>query len=292
MPDLYHRAVRPGDPDIHPAIEIVDTDVDLYWAIALEMYRRIAEANGASRTSVFIVPVGPTFQYRRFVTLCRRMAIDLSATHFFFMDEYLAPAPADPQRPSLIDMDHPLSFRGFVRRELAEPLAALGASVAFSMEQVHFPDPADPSAYDRRIADLGGVDVCFAGVGINGHMAFNEPPYPPDSEAALAEAADFFERGTRVVDLSRETITINSNTALGGAWEIIPTRAVTVGMRQIRESRALRVYLNRPWQRAVVRKMLFRPVTAAFPASIVQDHPDVRVTMTRDVAEVPEFALR
>jgi 6-phosphogluconolactonase/glucosamine-6-phosphate isomerase/deaminase len=48
-------------------------------------------------------------------------------------------------------------------------------SAGLTAEQLQFPDPAEPSDYDRRIADLGGADVCYAGLGINGHMAFNGP---------------------------------------------------------------------------------------------------------------------
>jgi glucosamine-6-phosphate deaminase len=303
------RRVRgPGAPEV----VLVETEADLYWEIALEMYGRVVADVARGALSVFIVPVGPTFQYRRFVSICRRMPIDLSGMHLFFMDEYLQPmeggdgyVDASSDDPTtggvaatskLIDIDSPLSFRGFVRRELEDPLAALGEAAgpgtAFSAEQIHFPDPEDPAAYDQRLKDLGGADVCFAGVGINGHMAFNEPPYPPEDPEALATASDFFDRDTRIVTLSRETVTINSNTALGGAWDVIPPQASTVGMKQILASRALRIYLNRPWQRAVIRRMLFGPVTPGFPASAVQTHPDALVTATVEVAARPTFGLR
>lgn len=257
------------DSVLSPQVHIVDNDTDLYYRIAVEMYRRIVADNEVGKPTVYICPVGPAFQYRRFVWLCRQMPIDLSAVHLFFMDEYLC-------EDRLIDPEHPLSFRGFVQRELMDPLAG---DFGFDASQVVFPDPTDPAAYDRRLEALGGADICIAGVGINGHLAFNEPPVAWDAP-------------TRVVNLSRETITINSNTALGGAWEQIPSRAVTVGMRQIRASRRLSLYLNRPWQRAVVRKLLYGPVTEDFPASCVQTHGAATVTMTADVAAAPEFALR
>lgn len=312
-----------------PTVDVVETDVDLYYRMAVEMYQAIQANNAAGKRTVFIVPVGPTFQYRRFVYLCREMPIDLSGLHLFFMDEYLsdptmpgatgvgsplAAGAAGAIRPGveshgaatpgpvLIDIDSSLSFRGFVHRELVEPLMALdggtmgssgspsslgpdkGTPLNFSPEQIYFPDPADPGAYGRRLADFGGADICFAGVGINGHLAFNEPP--------AEEQGDFFNLGTRIVDLSRETITINSNTALGGAWEQIPKRAITIGMKQILASRSLRIFLNRPWQRAVVRKLLYGPVTSTFPASSAQEHADARITMTAEVAAPPQFALR
>ncbi len=274
----------PATPDDSEVlVEVVETEIDLYYRIAIEMYRAIRRNVGVGKRSVFIVPVGPTFQYRRFVSLCSELPINLSGLHLFFMDEYLEDGDGPPR---LIDFSSPLSFRAFVDRELVRPLVALGEDVAFRPDQVFFPDPGNPSGYDSALAAVGGAEICFAGVGINGHIAFNEPPYPPVDEAG------FFESVTRIVELSRETITINSHTALGGAWDRIPRRAVTVGMKQITESRSVRVFLNRPWQRAVARKMLYGPVSAAFPASIVQRHRDARLTMTREVAAPLDFALR
>ncbi len=254
-----------------PEVRIVETDIDLYYHMAIEIYRELA----VQKRLVCILPVGPVFYLRRLVWLIRTMPIDCNELYLFFMDEYLDAAD------HLIAPDDPLSFRGFVRRELVEPLAGTSG---FQTSHVHFPDPDDPRAYDDRISELGGTDLCLAGVGINGHLAFNEPPQTDDPQ--------WRSSGTRIVNLSRETIAINSNTALGGAWEVIPGRAITVGIKQILESRRLMVYLNRPWQRAVVRKILYGPVTATFPASYARDHDQSVVTMTRAVAEPPQFGLR
>ena len=95
-----------------------------------------------------------------------------------------------------------------------------------------------------------------------------------------------------MIRLTRETITINSNTALRGVFERIPTRAVTVGFKQIFAAKRVILYLNRPWQSSVVRKMLFGEKTVRFPASLLRDHPDTRLVMTREVAGKPEFQLK
>ena len=269
---MYARVIT-SDETSTPRVRIVESAIDLYYHMAIELYRAI----GASPEVPIacILPVGPVFYLRRFVQLLRAMPIDCSNLHCFFMDEYL------DQNGHLIAPDDPLSFRGFVRRELVEPLAGRHG---FRSSQVYFPDPEDTGGYDARLSDLGGAALCLAGVGINGHLAFNEPPDADDPR--------WKECGTHVVDLSRETIAINSDTALGGAWEMIPKRAVTIGMRQILASRRLRIYLNRPWQRAVVRKILFGPVDSTFPASYAQTHADCVVTATSAVAAPPQFGLR
>ena len=210
--------------------------------------------------------------------LCRLRPLDLSGVHFFFMDEYLDEAG------KLIAPEHPLSFRGFVEREL---VGSMPASARLRNEQVRFPDPENPADYDRRLEDLGGAALCIAGVGINGHLAFNEPP---EAEQEVS-AEDFSLLPTRVVDLSAETIVTNSHTALAGDYERVPRRAVTVGMRQILASRQIRIYLNRPWQSAVVRRLLFGEVSPRFPASLLRTHAGVRLVMLRELAEPPRIGL-
>jgi glucosamine-6-phosphate deaminase len=151
-----------------------------------------------------------------------------------------------------------------------------------------FPHPADPDAVPRLIAAQGGVDVCFAGVGVTGHLAFNEPPEPGEA----VSLAEFCSRPTRVVRLSRETIVVAAVNAARGNLDRIPPLAVTVGMREILASRRVRVYMNREWQAAVVRKLLHGPMAPDVPASLLQGHPDVRLVVAELVTELPEPRLR
>lgn len=268
-PSIYLREIGAESP---VPVEQVETEIDLYWRIALEIYSAVREQNERNEPARFILPVGPTFQYRRFAELCRRMPLDLSRLHCFFMDEYLEPGEENRAVP----VASPLSFRGFIEREF---LGTVPADCGLEADQIYFPDPADPAAYDRKIEELGGIDICFAGVGINGHLAFNEAPAAADAPS-------------RVVELTRETITINSNTAMRGAYDQVPAKAVTVGMKQILASRELKIYMNRPWQAAVVRKLLFGPIGPEFPASFARRHPKANLTVTPIVAMKPDFALR
>ncbi|MEZ5838634.1 MAG: glucosamine-6-phosphate isomerase, partial [Geminicoccaceae bacterium] len=85
---------------------------------------------------------------------------------------------------------------------------------------------------------------------------------------------------------------INSVTAVRGNIQRIPRHAVTVGMKEIIEARRVRLYLNRPWQSAIARRLLHGPKTAAVPASLLQEHNDCRVLVTDEVAQLPEATLR
>lgn len=277
--DNYTIEIHSSEVDYPLPVEVLATDEDLYWHIVHSMYFSIEENSFNGLPTVMIVPVGPVFQYRRFVDLYRMRPIDLSGLRLFFMDEYMKDAR------TLVDRSDSLSFRGFIDREFLEPLQALGA---LTPEQLVFPDPERTTAYDEALAGLGNAHTCIAGVGITGHVAFNDPPEPGEHVSAAA----FRSLPTRVVTLSRETVVINSNTAMRGAYDQIPRQAVTVGMRQILDSQRIRVYLNRPWQSAVVRRMLFDDPTPQFPVTLLRGHNDVRICMTHQVAEKPDFMLR
>lgn len=243
----------------------------------LDQYRRALD-EGRER-AVFIVPVGPVGQFDLLAERCNAERQSLERLVLINMDEYLAPDGG------FIAEDDPLSFRGHMRRHFYD---RIDPALAPPPEARIFPDPRDTGGVPRAIERLGGVDACFGGVGITGHLAFNDPPEPgePDDPDAFARLP------TRVVRLSRETLTINAVTAARGNIARIPPLAVTVGMAEILGARRVRLYMNRPWQTAMVRRMLHGPVTARVPASLLQRHPDATAAITQEVTLPPEPQLR
>lgn len=228
--------------------------------------------------AVLIIPVGPVDQYPLLAAAINERRVSLRDVTFIAMDEYLT----DEDR--WIDENHPLSFRGYLNRLFYD---RLDPSLAPPPENRMVPAPTDPSRLTSWIEDQGGVDICFGGIGINGHMAFNEPP--EDGEGCSVE--EFASRPTRILSLAPETRTINSVT-VGGEISIVPRRAVTVGMKEILAAKSLRFYCNRPWQSCVVRRVLHGPLTATCPASLMRTHSDVVLTMAEYVAHEPRIGLR
>ena len=188
------------------------------------------------------------------------------------MDEYLE------DDGSYIGESSPLSFRGFMARNV---YGQIDPGLLMPPERRVFPDPAQPDRVDRLIEELGGVDIAFGGIGINGHLAFNEA-----REDMTAE--EFAALGTRVVTLNPETRAANAIGDRGGAIDAMPTQAVTIGIRQILSARKVRLGVFREWHRAVVRQAAYGPVTAHFPASLLQNHPDA-VIYTNSVAAAQPF---
>ena len=246
--------------------------------MARVMLELIEGAQSKGRGATLIVPVGPVDQFPVLAERINQRRCDCRDVMLINMDEYLT---SDDQ---WVGIDHPLGFRGFMNRRFYD---LIDPELAPRPENRVFPDPLDSEAIQRVIDQRGGVDACFGGIGINGHMAFNEPPEPGEPMSV----EEFAALPTRVLSLSRETRTINSVT-VGGEISIVPGRAITVGMKEILASRRLRFYCNRPWQRAVVRRVLHGPLTSACPASLLRTHPDAELIAAEYVAEVPEIQLR
>ena len=259
-------------------VRIVKDAQALAHDLAETIFDEIRHAERDGRPCTLIVPVGPVDQFPILADLINQKKVPCKNTVFINMDEYLT------DEGEWVPPTHPLSFRAFMEKQFYR---WIHKKLAPPLENRVFPHPHDPDGIERIVNGRGGVDACFGGIGINGHLAFNEPPGP--GETTTVE--HFATRPTRVLNLSRETRTINSVT-VGGEISIIPQRAITVGMKEILASRRLRFYCNRPWQSAVVRRALHGPITAACPASLLRTHSDVTVTITEQVAAVPDIRLR
>lgn len=259
-------------------IEILDSDIDVINDFSRTMAQIIRKNNEEQRPTTFILPVGPVGQYRRLARICNQERISCKNLLILNMDEYCT------DEGELIPEDHPLSFRAYMRKKFFQ---ILHEDLRINRESIIFPNPHDLEATEKKIEELGGIQACFGGIGITGHLAFNEPP-EDGSDVSLDE---FRNTTTRVIRIARETQTINSVTCASGDIEAIPCRAVTLGMKHILNSERIFIYLTRSWQSAVVRRVLHGPVTPTCPASLLQTHPRAKIIMAACVAEVPKLGI-
>jgi len=146
-------------------VKIVKGEWDVYFDMALVMLEEIMKNNQAGKKTVMIVPVGPTDQYPILAKLVNSLKVSLKNVYFFNMDEYMI-TPTE-----LIDKEHYMSFE---KRMNDEFYSRVNPELVMPKEQRFFPIPGKEAEYDKMIEDLGGVDLCLGGLGINGHIAFNE----------------------------------------------------------------------------------------------------------------------
>lgn len=244
----------------------------VFREIAQEMAQEIKRKNALGEKTVFICPVGPVGQYPYFVDLVNSENISLKDVWFLNMDEYLT------DEKEWIGMDDSLSFRGFMERTV---YTKIRPELVIPKDQRIFPDPHNPRHMAEVIDQLGGVDICFGGIGINGHLAFNE------ADDSLS-AEEFKNLHTRVLEISRETRTTNAIGDLNGAIDDMPRFCVTIGMSEIYHARKVRLGCFRDWHRSVVRHAAYGEVSAHFPVTLLQDHPDALIRVTEFVVKLPQ----
>jgi len=249
-------------------VHLVESKIDIYNGIARVIANKLKENNQKGTIASFILPVGPTGQYQRFAAICNAERISCKNLITINMDEYL------DDNDSYIPENHLLSFRGFMRKNLFN---LLDDDLKVKPENIYFPDPDNTGEIENVIEELGGVDVCFGGVGINGHIAFNEP-----MDESLVTVGEFRRLKTRVLDVSRDTIVVNS-LKYGGHTEFIPKRCITIGMAEMFMAKELKFYLEHDWQSAVLRKAIFLDTTPSFPVTFLKEHKNSNITVSRNV---------
>lgn len=186
--------------------------------------------------------------YRQLVEWYEMGDLDFSAVKTVNLDEYKGLSPENSQ-----------SYRYFMNDHLF-------CHVNICPDHTHVPDglaedaEAECARYDQVIRSLGGIDLQLLGLGVNGHIGFNEPD-------------DVFPKETHLVTLTQSTIDANSR--LFDRIEDVPRHAFTMGIQSIMEAKKILVVANGENKADIIRKAFFGPVTPQVPASILQLHPDV-----------------
>ncbi len=242
-------------------------------ATAEEVVAALKRAEAEDRTLMAICPVGP-IDYSWWAEAMNRDETDGSRLVTLNMDEYIG------QDGEPIPESHPLSFRAFMNAGL---FSRLRGRARVPEANIHFPSPADPAAATRLVERHGGADLCFGGMGLTGHLAFNDPPEPGEP----CDDEQVRNSRTRVLRIGRESMAQMAMGGTGGNREIIPPTAITLGMYELLMSKRIHLTFMRSWHAGVLRRALFGPVSGRCPGSFVQEHPNVTVTLTELAAALP-----
>lgn len=255
---------------------VVCEDIDaLHQLFAEGLADEIKANNEKNQPSRFIMPVGPTGQYPILAGIINDEHVSLAGCWFFFMDEYCDDAH------KAVPAEHPLSFKGEAKRLFFDQL---DTQSGLNPDQVIFPDEANIDQLSEKIEQLGGIDVCYGGIGIHGHVAFNEP------EPGVAGS------DPRMVGLNDFTVTINAvRSGVGGNLECFPRRAYTLGMRQILGATKIRLYCRNgcefDWANTVLRLSLFGKPGDDYPVTHIRTHSDYVITTDRETLRTPRCLI-
>ncbi len=169
---------------------------------------------------------------------------DLSHVHSFNLDEYEG-----------LSNDNDQSYHFFMRHHLFD-------HISVPAHQIHFPS-GDGSDYDAQIQKAGGLDIQLLGIGVNGHIGFNEPGSAVDSR-------------TRRVELSDETRHSNAR-FFGGDKNATPSHATTMGVATIANARRVLLCATGSSKADIMKALLSHgpgPYSTDLPASVLLRHPN------------------
>jgi glucosamine-6-phosphate deaminase len=225
--------------------------VDNYAALSQRAAQLLLAGIRRDPRLVLGLPTGrtPVGMYECVVAECSREYHCFTEVTTFNLDEYVG-----------IPWNHPGSYCTFMKRYLFD-------HVDIHPANAHIPDGMAPdldaecARYERAIAAAGGLGLTFLGLGANGHIAFNEPGTPFDSR-------------TRVVALSEQTRAANASLFADGT---VPTRAITMGIATILESREIVLLAAGASKHAAIERLRSGEVSEEFPASALWRHGNVRV---------------
>src|SRR5437870_3420725 len=253
----------PRDRERIPTVVVPDHD-DLAVLLADRVVDVIARTTAATGRCVLGLATGstPLGIYRELIRRHQAGEVDFSRVVTFNLDEYY-PMPADS----------PHSYRRYMWENLF-------AHVHIRREQVHVPDGGVPRetlaehcvAYERAIAEAGGIDFQMLGIGKSGHIGFNEPGSSPDER-------------TRLVTL--DTVTRKDASADFFGEDNVPREAITMGVATILEAREIALIATGEHKADIVARAVEGEVSQDVAATFLQRHANA--TAYLDLAAAAEL---
>jgi glucosamine-6-phosphate deaminase len=203
----------------------------------------------AERGAARIILATGASQFATLAALVDEPDIDWSRVTIFHLDEYAG-----------LPDSHPASFRRYLRSRFLDLLPGRPHFVPVEADAADL--PAEITRLSALIAEAP-IDVCFAGIGENCHLAFNDPPADFQTEAPYL-----------LVTLDEPC----RRQQLGEGWfptlDDVPRQAISMGIRQIMRSRAIVLSVPDLRKAEAVRAAVQGPVSPDHPASILQNHPN------------------
>lgn len=201
----------------------------------------------------------PLAIYDELAARCAAGRISFRRARGFTLDEYVGLAA-----------DHPQRYRNVIDTVFV-------SRVDFAPGAVQGPDglaadiPRACADYEAAISAAGGVDLQILGIGVDGHIGFNEPG------SSLASR-------TRIKTLTRQTRLDNAR-FFGGNPDAVPTHCLTQGLATIMSARHVVLVAIGRGKAEAVHRLVEGAVTAMWPASILQHHPHVTVLLDDAAAQ-------
>ncbi|MFT8315190.1 MAG: glucosamine-6-phosphate deaminase [Clostridium sp.] len=234
---------------------------DNYEHMSMRAARIMASQIALKNNSVIGLATGdtPLGMYREIIKMYKDKELDFSKVKTFNLDEYYG-----------LNRDNGNSYYFYMMNNFFK-------YINMRRENINIPNgmteniEAECSNYEKKIKASGGIDIQVLGIGVNGHIGFNEPNTS-------------FELGTHLVELEKETI--KSNSRFFDSPEEVPTKAISMGIKTIMQSRAIILLASGEKKAAAIEKTVKGKISTAVPASILQLHNNVTLIVDKAAGEL------
>ncbi|MBO5415637.1 MAG: glucosamine-6-phosphate deaminase [Clostridia bacterium] len=197
----------------------------------------------------------PLGAYKYLAEMCAAGELDFSEVTSVNLDEYAG-----------LDGSHEQSYRYFMDTNLFSKIN-IDRNKTFVPSGIASDLAHEGEEYDKLIEGLGGIDLQLLGIGVDGHIGFNEP-----DRVFIAQ--------THPVNLDESTI--DANARFFSSRDDVPRAAITMGMKSIMQAKKILLIANGQNKKAILEKAFSGPVDPMVPASILQLHPDVTVIFSEN----------
>jgi glucosamine-6-phosphate deaminase len=233
--------------------------VENYDELSKDGARRVADLIRRKPDCVLGFATGstPVGMYTELIRMHREEGLDFSKVVTFNLDEYVGLPPT-----------HEQSYQYFMWKHLF-------GHVNVNPRYVHVPSGVAGNVeeqcewYEAKIREFGGIDLQILGIGVNGHIAFNEPGSSLGSR-------------TRIKTLKESTR--HDNARFFASLEEVPQYAITMGVGTVMEAHGLLLMASGREKADAVKATVEGPITAQYPATIVQLHRFAIILIDREAA--------
>jgi len=253
MPEALYRK----EVDRLP-VEIYADNDSLGQAAAARAAEILLAALKNEEMANLIVATGNS-QLSFYTHLAKITDIPWKRVRIFHMDEYVGMKP-----------DHPASFR----RYLLEKLVYKVHPAAFYGVNGDAPDSALECLRYTSLLSQYPAHLCCLGIGENGHIAFNDPPFANFNDPVLVKVVTLDERSRK------QQVGEGHFSSLAK----VPTQAITLTIPALLGARQVLAIVPEKRKAEAVRAALTGPLTTACPASILRTVPNCRLYLDLESA--------
>jgi glucosamine-6-phosphate deaminase len=216
-------------------------------AAAADIAQALRDRLGAQQRVRMLFASAPS-QHEMQQALLTQPGVDWTRVVAFHLDEYIGLPSGAPQRFGISLSDALFRHLPFVAVHLIEPEG----------------DPALAAERYAKLLSVAPIDIVCLGVGVNGHLAFNDPP-----EADFADPL-----AVKVVRLDPTARRQQVDDGCFASLDAVPTHAITVTIPTIMSADELFCVVPGRQKRDAVRQVLDGPISPACPGSVLRLHPD------------------